>query len=472
MKKITLLLVFLISSVCFAQVVLENFEGTSPTLAFANGPGTATIVSDPATGGTNGNVLEIVTAAGSAPWQQAELTFQGDWLNLEAATTRIVTVDVYSTTSFDMLARVQDGTGGPSATDASHTGSGWESLSFDFTNPKDGLPAPNGVYPKIFFFNLWDSAANGGAGFWADPNGQSTARTTYVDNITGLSTPPPPTCDDGIQNQGETAVDCGGPNCGACPVPPSVAAPTPPNRPAADVISLFSDAYTDVVVDSFDAGYCGLPSVADVLIASNPTKQYLGRNCQGIEFIINDIDATGFTKLHLDFYTDATDVLGKVFNLKLVDFNGGTSEFNPRTIELNINDGTSPGVVVGNGTNWVSLDINISPFDDFSQFVISSNLDNVWYDNLYLHKGTTASVGDVNASVFVAYPNPTVNNWTISGDSTINSVAIYDIMGKQISMVEVNDMEVEINTTNIRSGVYFARIVSDNGVQTVKLIKG
>lgn len=29
--------------------------------------------------------------------------------------------------------------------------------------------------------------------------------------------PPPPTCDDGVQNQGEHAIDCGGPNCKACP---------------------------------------------------------------------------------------------------------------------------------------------------------------------------------------------------------------------------------------------------------------
>ena len=31
----------------------------------------------------------------------------------------------------------------------------------------------------------------------------------------------PPTCDDGIQNGEETGVDCGGPDCAACPVPPT-----------------------------------------------------------------------------------------------------------------------------------------------------------------------------------------------------------------------------------------------------------
>lgn len=32
----------------------------------------------------------------------------------------------------------------------------------------------------------------------------------------------PETCDDGIQNQGETAIDCGGPNCSPCPIDPPV----------------------------------------------------------------------------------------------------------------------------------------------------------------------------------------------------------------------------------------------------------
>ncbi|NNK81451.1 MAG: zinc metalloprotease, partial [Flavobacteriales bacterium] len=37
-------------------------------------------------------------------------------------------------------------------------------------------------------------------------------------NSSACGTPPPPaTCNDGIQNQGETGVDCGGPNCAPCP---------------------------------------------------------------------------------------------------------------------------------------------------------------------------------------------------------------------------------------------------------------
>lgn len=470
MKKITFLLTFLISSACIAQVVLEDFEGTAPTIGFSNGPGSVTIVPDPMMGGTNGNVLQIVTGAASAPWQQGELTLQNDWMDL--TTNKTVSVDVFSNSAFDMLARVEGGTGPISATDASHTGNGWENLSFDFSIPKDNQQAANGAYPKIFFFNLWDSAAGGGAGGWADPNGASTIRTSFVDNVTAFSTPPPPTCNDGIQNQGETGVDCGGPNCSACPTPPTVAAPRPPNRPAADVISLFNGfgVYGDVTVGTFDTTWCG-NTTTDVDIAGNPTKLTTGALCEGIDFASNRIDATGFTKFHIDFYTDETNIIGKVFNLKLVDFNGGAGEDASRTIQININDGTNPGVVAGTGTNWVSVDVDIAPFDDLAQIVITTNLNNVWYNNLYLHKGTTASVDDANAAVFTAYPNPTSNNWTISGTTTMNSVAIYDIMGKQITTVEANDTDVVINTTNIVAGMYFAKIESDNGVQTIKLIK-
>ena len=80
-----------------------------------------------------------------------------------------------------MLAKVVDPVGGTtadeSATDASHGGSGWETLSFDFSNPKDGTPAGAFIYGRILFFPLWN-----GSGFNA-----SADTTTYVDNITALS---------------------------------------------------------------------------------------------------------------------------------------------------------------------------------------------------------------------------------------------------------------------------------------------
>ncbi|OUR97605.1 hypothetical protein A9Q86_15425 [Flavobacteriales bacterium 33_180_T64] len=466
MKKITFFFLLLTVSFGYSQVVLEDFEGPAPALAFSNGPGSATIVADPEMGGTHGNVLEIITGAASAPWQQAELTLQGDYIDLSGVT-KVVTVDVYSDTAFDMLARADGGIGGgPAATDASHTGSGWEVLTFDFTIPRDNLPVPTGIYEKIFFFNLWDSVANG----WVCGAGDcSPVSTSYVDNITAVAAPAPETCNDGILNNGETEIDCGGPNCSACPSPPIIAAPTPPNRAPADVISIYSDAYADVTLDTFSAGWCGNPAVSEVMIAGNPTQLYLGLPCQGIDFQNNRIDATGFTNFHFDFFTDETNIIGKVFNFKLVDFAFGGAEAS--AFEININDGTSPGVITG---TWVSVDVTIPgsfAVNDIAQIGITSNLASVWYDNIYFHKNTTLGTNEFTSAQFKVYPNPTLNNWNVESNTTIRSIVLYDVLGKQVSRLTPNASDIEISTANINTGLYFAKIESDNGTKTIKLIK-
>ena len=176
---------------------------------------------------------------------------------------------------------------------------------------------------------------------------------------------------------------------------PMVSAPTPPAREPADVISIYSDAYTDVVVDDFDFGLCGSsPAVAEEMIAGNPTQRYLGEGCQGINFENNRIDASAFTHLHFDFYTDETNVIGKVFNLKLVDWAGNATEDGATGLEVNFNDGTNPAITTG---SWVSVDVDITVLgplvignlttSDLAQIHLTSNLSNAWYDNLYLYKG-------------------------------------------------------------------------------------
>ena len=485
MKKITFFFLLLTVSFGYSQVVLEDFDGaTAPTIGFNNGPGSATIVADPATGGTNGNVLEIITGAASAPWQQAELTLQADYIDLSNAA-KTVTVDVYSDSPFDMLARADGGVGGgPAATDASHGGLGWETLIFDFNNPKDGLPVATGIYQKIFFFNLWDSAANTGAGGWICPNtdadddcvNDSTVTTSYVDNITAIAAPAPETCSDNIMNQDETDVDCGGTICGACPSPPTTPAPTPPGRATANVVSIYSDAYTDIGVDAFDAGWCGAPSISEIMLGSDAI-QFMSLGCQGIDFQTNRQDLSSFDFLHFDIFTDEANLVGKVFNLKLVDFAGGNAEAS--ALEVNINDGSSPGITLTG--QWMSFDINISSIGgviannvtrtDIAQMGITSNLNgHVWYDNIYLHNNNL-STDEFETTSLSVYPNPTLNNWNISANTNIKTIAVYNILGKQVRVLNPGANEAVIDASGLSAGLYFAKVTGDNGSQTIKLVK-
>ena len=190
MKKITLLLILLTGFAGFSQTVLEDFESTLPASALVEDLGTTvTVVPDPATSGTNGNVLKVVTStgAGSQPYQNAQYIFQNQGIDM-STTEKTLTIDVYSDVATDVLAKLESGIGGASDsqvdTSTPHTGSGWETLSFNFSNgvAQNGSSNPaNGVYGKLILFPLW-----GGDDFNA-----ASETTTYYDNITGIAYTPP-----------------------------------------------------------------------------------------------------------------------------------------------------------------------------------------------------------------------------------------------------------------------------------------
>ena len=291
----------------------------------------------------------------------------------------------------------------------------------------------------------------------------------------------PGTCSDNIQNQDETGIDCGG-SCAPCSGPPTAAAPTPPNRATADVISIFSDAYSDVTTDNFDFGLCSnSPAVEDVMLFGNPTKKYLGPGCQGISVETNRINAADFTHLHFDFFTDEANVDGKVFNIKLVDWAGNASEAGATGLEINFNNGVQNGLAIVPST-WVSVDVDISALggmvagnltrSDIAQIHITSNLSSAWYDNLYLHKNTVLSTDLFELSGLKVYPNPTKDHWNIKAkNENITYVKVYNILGKKVMSVFPKSQEVLIDGSALKPGIYFTQIKTDTGISSVKLVK-
>ena len=92
-------------------IIIEDFEGIPPQIAADNGLGSVSIVSDPMAGGTNGEVLKIVTSSSApVPWQNAQVFLQDDYIHL-ISSNKVVTAEVYSTTAFHMLAKVVDAVG-------------------------------------------------------------------------------------------------------------------------------------------------------------------------------------------------------------------------------------------------------------------------------------------------------------------------------------------------------------------------
>ena len=437
MKKITLLIILLLSFAGYSQSVLEDFETTLPAGALVGDSGMAStpeVVADPATGGTNGDVLKIVTSAGGNGWQNAQLFFQGDLLDL-TTDDKVVTVDVYSESAFMMLAKTATPSNGgaESATDASHTGSGWETLTFDFSDPKDNTPVANDIFGRILFFPQWNGAG------W----NTSSVTTTYVDNIKGIGNNSSPPED---------------------PAPTDAPA-TPPTFDANNVISLYSDAYTAATTIN-NVGWDD-SAFEEVSIAGNNVLKISGTNFLGIDLGAY-LDATNMTHLHMDYWIATDWAAGQVLNPKL-------SNHAAQAGETSAIDITNPINSQAEIQNWQSKDFVLNgDRESIKQFLITvAGKTGLYYlDNVYLYVDGTAGLEDNNIINVSVYPNPSNSIWNFrTGNTVITSVEVFNLLGKRVVLQNNNSTNVAISTQGLTSGIYIARITTEQGVKSVKLIR-
>lgn len=204
---------------------------------------------------------------------------------------------------------------------------------------------------------------------------QGASRTVYLDNLylyADAAPPPPP-----------------------APAAPTTAAPTPA-ADAANVISMFSDAYTDVPVDTWRTDWSNA-TVIDTTIAGNATKKYSNLTVAGIETVSNQIDATAMTHFHMDIWTPDAVTGGAAFKVKLVDFgaDGAFAGGDDVEHELTFTAASSPALASG---SWVSLDLPLSAFtglttrENIAQFIIVGDdpINTVFVDNVYFYSTATS----------------------------------------------------------------------------------
>ena len=83
------------------------------------------------------------------------------------------------------------------------------------------------------------------------------------------------------------------------------------------------------------------------------------------------------------------------------------------------------------------------------------------------------SADDFKALEFSAYPNPTQDNWTIetSQGTRISSITVFDVLGKSVMSIEPKDDRVVIDGSELRTGLYFAKVETAEGTSSIKLVK-
>jgi expansin (peptidoglycan-binding protein) len=269
--------------------------------------------------------------------------------------------------------------------------------------------------------------------------GQPTGNTTiYIDNMFFYSGVTPPTG-------------------------PTVAAPTPTVNPA-NVISMFSDAYTNVTVDTWRTGWSA-GNLEDITIEGNATKKYSSLDFVGIETVASPINASSMTDLHIDIWSsDFTE-----FAVKLVDFGDNGIFGGGDDVEHQVNFPTPAQ------SQWVSLNVSLTDFVGLTakahlgQYIFvgrPAGNTTVYVDNVYFFNSSTG-VNHLNDNTVVVYPNPVKAGNELVIKAEVNQIDLFDISGKIIS----TNKNSTIATKGLSEGIYFVRITSKNGqVSNQKLI--
>jgi hypothetical protein len=252
--------------------------------------------------------------------------------------------------------------------------------------------------------------------------------------------------------------------------PPSQG-PETPTLPAEEVISLFSDAYTDRAVDTWSAEW-DMADVEDVTIGGDAVKRYSNLGFAGIEFTSQPVDAAagGLTHLHVDLWlTDATE-----FKVKLVDFGadgafggGDDSEYEITLTEAApAASGPSLSSTDLVAKEWIGVDLPLADFaglagtSSLAQMILSGSSTTVYLDNLYFYQGAPP------AEPTVAAPTPTfAEDDVISLFSGPYTDVTVDTWSPDWDQADVADVQIAGDDTKVYRNLAYA--VIDFSSQTI-----
>lgn len=258
---------------------------------------------------------------------------------------------------------------------------------------------------------------------------------------------------------------------------PTVAAPTPPYRAPENVISLFSDVYTNITVDNWNQApiwyaQTGKP-VLDVMIATNPTKkiEFAGDGFIGVVLNARN-NATAMTHFHMDYWVPSnTNLVGKVLNPKWSNHPGTGGENNVLLL-------TNPVTTAG---SWVTLDVPLSTFlaqgpvpsynrEALKEFLITSNLGDVYVDNIYLHNNNL-STQNFSALNVKMYPNPASSILNIEARAAIQNVSIYNMLGQEVISKTTDNASISIDVAGLQAGMYIIKTTIDGVTAASRFVK-
>ncbi|WP_146185103.1 T9SS type A sorting domain-containing protein [Flavobacterium pallidum] len=247
------------------------------------------------------------------------------------------------------------------------------------------------------------------------------------------------------------------------PTDPMVAAPDP-TLPEAQVMSMFSNAYTNVAVDTWRTSWSDA-TLADVQVDGNDTKKYTGLNFVGVETVAQQLDITGMTHFNVDVWSPNFSV----FKVKLVDFGADAAFGGGDDTEHEI---TFNGLTL---SDWNTIQIPLSDFTNLmgrqhiAQLIFASNGAKVYVDNVYFSTDQLG-VGENESVKMTMYPNPATTSVQLSAQQNIDNVVIFNAIGQKVISLTPAAMNISVDVSRLHAGIYFVNATSQGKTASQKLI--
>ena len=397
-------------------IVAENAD--NPPLEF---------IANPVSGGinTSATVAKFTARQAGNPWalfftdDDGQFTFD--------ATNSIVKIMVYKPVISPVHFKVEGPTGTPTELTVENTlVNQWEELTFDFSS------VIGQSYNRLVIL----------PDFYARPQDN----IIYIDNIQ---------VPDGI----------------IITIPePTVPAPTP-TLPQNEVISIFSDAYTNLSGVNLNPNWGQSTTVSFLTVQGDTVMRYNGLNYQGTELNQNlNLVNAGMQYIHIDFW------------------NVNSTELNFFLISPGPNQQSVTLIPPATTEQWVSVDIPLSEFQptvnltEVFQMMFTGN-GTIYLDNIYFSTMLT-DVTEIENSVpsdFILeqnYPNPFNPSTNIRfslPEANQVTLKVYDMLGQEVAtlvnqFMNKGTFEIVFDASNLPSGIYHYVLKSGNFQSFKKMI--
>lgn len=209
---------------------------------------------------------------------------------------------------------------------------------------------------------------------------------------------------------------------------------------------------------------------------------WTGINNGGMFLVDGDVTFYSFMNPNLSMYLISPEIVAGQYNLT---FDFGTASMDGEEVDgITVQAGTVTGNE--NADSFVpisdpftttittqSLSVPVTITADVKYFAIKVSTitphSAALVDNLVLEPNL--AVNDVDAVKVSVYPNPVVNELNITAKETIKEVKIFSANGQLVQAAKASGNSSVINMSALKSGIYIVQVVTQKGVQTVKVVK-